>query len=87
MDRKQVFEAIRKEREYQDEVWGGSSHDAGHSINDWAAFMTMYIGKMVASSDPRLVLQTEEVKSSLVKVAALAAAALENLPCLEGDDG
>lgn len=68
------------ERERQDAQWGGADHDDRHSGNDWLD----YIGKqqLVAvnetlSDNGLEIVDPEHYRQRLVKIAALAVAALE----------
>ena len=67
------FDEINKERCAQDEQWGGQTHDDSHERFEWC----VYIRKQNmladhASSDP------QEFEDRMVKVAALAVAAIES---------
>lgn len=73
MARKEIFEAISAERDYQDGVWG-TKFDDKNTPNDWATFLTQYAGKVAP-----LQMETEVYRKNLVKVAAIAVAALEAL--------
>lgn len=71
ISREQIYYDIDDERLNQDRQWGGTEVDKTRSSDDWFT----YIRKQVNSG----ILNKEEAKSRLVKVAALAVAALENL--------
>ncbi len=64
---------IAAERINQDEQWGGRQHDQAHAIDEWCEYITKQVGRARSSSTD------EQVKSRLVKIAALALAALESL--------
>lgn len=70
---KKIFNVIEKEREYQDKKWG-TKFDDKNTPNDWVAYMTNYLGKSVT-----LPWNEETFKKNIIKVAALAVAALESL--------
>lgn len=61
---------VLAERGLQDEQWGGPEHDDGHTLVDWRDFIVKQADRSVSSCDAR---------ARLVKVAALALAAIESL--------
>ena len=69
-----VLNQIKAERDYQDRKWGGEFNDDCWSATDWSAFIEKYhaAAKVAAING-----QVEEYKKQMVKVAALAAAAVE----------
>lgn len=74
MDR--IIEDIRKERGHQDEKHGGTDHDDSHYPGDWCLILAKYLGRasavtMDAESDAAF-------RESMVKVAAVAVAAIES---------
>jgi hypothetical protein len=71
--RKIIFQAIATEREYQDERWGGPQHDDTHSAHDWVAYIVKYLGNWQAWPT----FSVYDFRRSMVKVAALAVAAIE----------
>jgi hypothetical protein len=75
----EIFEEIRKERAYQDERWGGSSHDDEHSVRDWVFFIVGYAGKIATSPETNWGRNELNVRRYFVKIGALAVAALEAL--------
>lgn len=71
--RKNIFAAIEAERQYQDGIFG-TQFDDKNTVNDWVAYISAYAGRAGAfTSDP------EDQRKAMVKVAALAVAALEAL--------
>lgn len=69
-----IFKEISAERKYQDKKWGGPEHDDLNTCNNWVAYITKYsTGWAWKISPPTLV----EFRRSMVKVAALAVAAIE----------
>jgi hypothetical protein len=71
--RKDIFQAITTEREYQDQKWGGPQHDDTHSAHDWVTYIVKYLGKWQAWP----AFSMYDFRRSMVKVAALAVAAIE----------
>lgn len=77
MNREEVYSTIDKERELQDQTWGGPEHDSCHSVADWLVFMEVYINKtkqLYTDGAPEYL-----VIEKIVKTAALSVAALEYL--------
>jgi len=66
-----IFEEIKNEREYQDEKWG-TEFDDKNTLNDWVSYIVTYAGR--ATEYDRT---AEEQRKYMIKVAALAVAALE----------
>jgi len=66
-----VLEEIRAEREYQDSQWG-IEFDDKNTLNDWLAYITMYAGQAARMDTPPI-----DQRKNMLKVAALAVAALE----------
>lgn len=66
-----IFNEIAKEREYQDNLWGGSAHDDQHTSRDWTVFVIKRLGKMVEAHT------LWDIRDLWIKVAALAVAAIE----------
>lgn len=66
-----VYDEIKQEREHQDIKWG-TEFDNGHTVNDWAAILMIYLG-------PALRMSTSKVqqREMMMKVAATAVAACE----------
>lgn len=66
-----ILEQIRCERDYQDGKWG-KEFDDKNTINDWAAYINIYLSHSTVMGATPL-----EQRNALLKVAALAVAALE----------
>jgi hypothetical protein len=62
-----IYDEIQTERQRQDVKWGGASHDDTHIANDWANYIIDH-AKAACVSDFR---------TEMIKVAALAVAAIE----------
>jgi hypothetical protein len=67
-----LLEEIRQERVYQDGRWGVVFDDK-NTLNDWLTYMMIYGGQAA-----RMDSAPSEQRKNLVKVAALAVAALES---------
>lgn len=71
MTRTDIFNLIINERAAQDAQWGGRDHDRQHDRLDWGEFITRQLQKIDHMSE------TDAYRSRMVKVAALAVAAIE----------
>lgn len=73
-----IYSEITAERAYQDKKWGGVTNDDSKSVYDWIAFIVVYLGRASGAETDwgqNIVL----IRPLLVKVAALAVAAIESL--------
>ncbi len=66
---------IEQERYRQDKQWGGSNHDDKHGENDWLVILMRHLG-LAANDEAEEV--PERFRRQLVRVAAIALAALES---------
>jgi hypothetical protein len=84
MEKNEIWTAILQERANQDKKWGGPIHDDNHNSHDWIAFIAKHLGRAVEWPWNR-----ENFKTQMIRVAALAVAALEWLGRItqEGDAG
>lgn len=64
-----AFYDVIQERSQQDAQWGGPEHDDKHDAADFAEYIRIQLGRMTE----------DECRVRLVKVAALAVAAIESL--------
>ncbi len=69
---REIIDAIMQERIAQDKKWGGASHDDQHNAWDWIQYIRNQESKAFIAED------FDEYDSRMVKVAALAIAALES---------
>lgn len=81
-----VLEAIQAERARQDAQWGGPAHDDAHSLFDWIDFIVAQAEKFGRQTVARgeAYWTTPDARQRLVKIAALAVAALESLERKDG---
>jgi len=82
MIRERIIDAIDFERLRQDEQWGGPEHDDKHEFMDWFVFIDKQFTRGIDAQD--ICFDSEEskrayIKDKLVKIAALAVAALESM--------
>ncbi|KKN26490.1 hypothetical protein LCGC14_0874060 [marine sediment metagenome] len=73
-----ILAEIEAERIYQDEKWGGPEHDDQHEPNDWIAFITCWNGKAFNCCEKHPI-DSRTFRFNMVKVAALAVAAMESV--------
>lgn len=76
--REVIFDAINRERAYQDANWGGPSHDDTETEENWVKYIREY-----ASGEGRA--ENYEFETRMIKVAALAVAALESFTRIKDD--
>ena len=69
----EIFKEIAEERGYQDFKWGGPSHDDQHDEDDWIGFIEEHARKAAPGMD----LDPQLFRKQMVRVAALALAAIE----------
>jgi hypothetical protein len=67
-----IFNAIIDERHRQDEKWGGPDHDDKHSYGDWIIYLVQHLAKA------SLAVSRQRYRYQLVRIAALAVAAIES---------
>lgn len=75
-----VYEEIKSERDYQDKKWGHTADDTLNTPWMWAAYIARYATNwMKGTFLPIGTSATEDFRESMVKVAAIAVAAVESL--------
>ena len=67
-----IFEEIRAEREVQDAEWGGPEHDDAHSQHDWHEYIRIHNRRSIRGK------KTDSYRHQLIRVAALAVAAIQS---------
>ena len=67
--REEIYKAIDTERAAQDS-WGGREHDREHDIHDWSGFIRKQSVALITRP-------ANEELETLIKIAALAVAAIE----------
>jgi len=73
VEEKSILGQIVAERVYQDKKWG-TQFDDKNTVNDWGAYIGIYLAKATDMSAGN-----GEQYKALIKVAALAVAALETM--------
>lgn len=71
-----VYDELKAERDYQTEKWGTAFDDKNTPYN-WAAYVTQYATRNLIG-DPSAV-SKDKFRADMVKVAALAIAAIESI--------
>ena len=71
-----VLRYIETERYAQDEKWGGATHDDSNSMYHWLGYITKQAGCIARSLHP---FDKLLVKGCLIKIAALAVAAIQSI--------
>lgn len=72
-ERQNIFNEIDKERTAQDQQWGGEVHDDRHKPEDWCLYIDKQRRLARDADDPI------EYEARMIKIAALAVAAMESL--------
>lgn len=73
-----IFGQIQAERAHQDALWGGPVHDDTHGIQNWISYIVVYLGR-AAGPETDWGRDLPIVRPLLIKVAALAVAAIQAL--------
>lgn len=81
MGRTHLYLALDVERAYQDALWGGPSHDDGHTPRDWVALACRHLGLAVDDSRGH---DQGRWRRQMLRVAALCLAAVESQDRLAG---
>lgn len=69
MKRSNIIHEIYKERDSQDEKWGGKEHDQTLGLIDWASIIEGKAGRVVTGE--------EDPKNLFIEIASVCFAALE----------
>lgn len=75
--RQEIFTQIEKERAYQDAKWG--STDNQNDPYNWGAYINAYTSRSLIGFPGDTKARREAFKADMIKVAALAVAAIEKL--------
>lgn len=74
-----IWDEIQNERQRQDKQWGGAEHDDLHLMSDWFR----YIQRQMFGVDT---CYPTQLRYKLIKIAALAVAAIESCDRKHGYD-
>jgi len=74
-----IYDEIKKEREYQIAKWGNDKDDELNNPNDWVAYITHHSSRWFPGGfRPYSSEVLEDFRKQMVKVATLAIAAIES---------
>jgi len=73
-----ILTEVAEERDRQDEKWGGPEHDDLHSVRDWIGYIRDH---------NKQALDVGEFRQQMIRVAALAVAAVESYDRNNSTDG
>ena len=76
LTRKEVYEILDDERDYQDNKWGGSKHDDQHSISDWLIYIRIYL-----TEAENALYNGSDSMEAIRKITAMGVAAMEANGC------
>lgn len=80
MTRSAIFNAIDKEREYQETRWGNTADDTKNTPNDYAAYIAHHSTRWFTGGfAPYSQSAVDTFRAQMIKVAAIAVAAIESL--------
>lgn len=74
----EIFDEILRERERQDAKWGGQKHDDKHNHLDWVTFVGSHSAASLTLSLAPEVSKGMWFENQMVRVAALAVAAIQS---------
>ncbi len=75
-----IYDAIRQEREYQVNKWGNEADDTLNTPNDWVSYIARFAtGRLPEGFTPYDTKTVDEFRTSMIKVATLAVAAVESI--------
>lgn len=86
MSRVSILDEVSKERDYQDAKFGGAVvDDRENGPNDWVTYITKYSSQWFPGGFPPYSEAAEEAfRTSMIKTAALAVAAVEQIDRKKG---
>lgn len=83
-----IYEEIQNERDYQINRWGNEIDDLVNNPWMWTAYITQYAGKWLSGAFlPFSKEGTDLFRTSMIKVAAIAIAAVESLDRQRNENG
>lgn len=80
-----VLRWVLEERDYQIRKWS-AEHDQKHSLVEWTAILTTYLGKAVMET-PLYGRNPKSFRKRIVQLAAICLAILESTEDLNGNSG
>lgn len=83
-----MYEEIRAEREYQQNKWGNEADDTVNSPNDFVSYIAHHSTRWFSGGfEPYPSETIDEFRKQMIKVAALAVAAVESLDRQRKENG
>ncbi len=79
MERPLVYAELDRERDYQNQKWGGKTHDSEHEVAGFLVYMQHYLAR--AFEKATMIAGTEEALHEMRKVVALGVACFEIHGC------
>lgn len=75
-----IYAALRQERDYQAQKWGNTTDDEMNEPNDFVAYISRYSTRWQDGSfAPYSTKTVDEFRTSMLKTAAIAIAAIESV--------
>lgn len=78
LSRKEVYEILDDERDYQDKKWGGEVHDDAHSISD---FLVLIRKHLTDAENALYSSNNKDAMDAIREVTAIGVAAMETKGC------
>jgi hypothetical protein len=79
-NRNSIYRQIEDERLYQQHRWGDNADDTKNTPNDWVAYISKHSTRWSPGGFPPYSGETiDKFRKQMIKVAALAVAAIESL--------
>lgn len=86
--RQQIVNEVLSEREYNEEKWGNEADDTKNRPNDWIAYIASYSTRWFTGGfSPYKPHEVLDFRKCMIKVAAIAIAAVESLDRQQEKDG
>lgn len=82
-----VYDEIAEERAYQEGLWGNEADDVLNTPWMWASFIGFYATKWMNGFHPFSRDKTDEFRKCMVKVAAIAVAAVQSIDRQRAENG
>lgn len=83
-----AYDEIKEEREYQDKRWGHHADDTHNKPTDYVAYIAHYSTRWFPGGwAPYSAKTVEEFRTSMVKTAAIAVAAIESIDRQRAEQG
>lgn len=83
-----VYDEIKAERDYQDGRWGHRADDELNRPNDWSSYIAHHSTRWFSGGFPPYSASTvDSFRKQMIKVAALAVAAVESIDRQRAENG